>query len=598
MSMFKSLKKAKKSVSRIGCDTEKIVFSLEISSVNFPDNFNDMEDHSILSVCFERGGKIASSSDKQFDFPTDPEDSKTFFVNETLALLATLYKDKKTGKYQEKKGKIILRQLKKSRLGGDVYKGLGFVTLQLNDLAGELARGMQRVTLPLMGLQGTKINLMISARYLGAVEDDRESIMSGMSDSDLAANFDEEIEKLTPPVSQKIYRTIEEADEDDDSEASPTRGVDHATYGGAYMFGSDIPEKDYNTGSDRRHSGGGGMRISDTGFFSAGAMPGGGSTDSNDTPPPQELDSPEKPEQVRVMTKSGVKIIEKPPAVMVEQKLSKPREPSADSQRQTDHSKPTSTPAPVAAPSEGVASASASSSTLVKQVESMKQMHSPAMSASQESPSRSETKEPEDKGDHELIRAAVLEAHHQKSAEVIEMQAELDRLRRELNERDDEIAEIRHQRRLDTDELKAQIMTLRTDLNMANTELKREKLGRSQVAVANSKADTVLSNALARAREETSAIAEEYAKAAALLQAREEELKDARKLADSAVKSRDEERRAATEAATVAAAASLRRAELEAETEGMLEDLISTKIRCADLAQEVEEERRKVSFAI
>jgi hypothetical protein len=62
--------------------------------------------------------------------------------------------DQKTGKYQEKKGKIILRQLKKSMLGGDTYKGLGFANLPLNTLTDELTLGATKtMALPLLGLK-------------------------------------------------------------------------------------------------------------------------------------------------------------------------------------------------------------------------------------------------------------------------------------------------------------------------------------------------------------------------------------------------------------------------------------------------------------
>lgn len=103
----------------------------------------------------------------------------------------------------------------------------------------------------------------------------------------------------------------------------------------------------------------------------------------------------------------------------------------------------------------------------------------------------------------------------------------------------------------------------------------------------------VLAIALARAREETNAVAEEYAITAAQLTAQDEELRQLRDELSQTRKQADEERQASIEAASAVAAAAYRRAELEDEIEWMLQDLISTKMNYANISLEFDEERKK-----
>ena len=107
------MRKAQKSVQRVGTLPVKILFKVESK------NLNNCLTHSIkyfvavryltiakckevtagtqLSVCFERGGKLASSKDI---LPTESHDG-TWRVdyNECLSLVATLYRDS-SGNYQ------------------------------------------------------------------------------------------------------------------------------------------------------------------------------------------------------------------------------------------------------------------------------------------------------------------------------------------------------------------------------------------------------------------------------------------------------------------------------------------------------------------
>jgi hypothetical protein len=194
--MFKNpFKGVKKQAQRVGTETVKIVFTLNIKAAHIG-TYHEVESGSVLSVCFERGGKLASSSDKVFSYDSnDKSEMKTFEFNESLALLATLYRDSKTHEYQEKKGKLILRQLKKSKLGSDVYKGLGFATLFLNDLIKDVVIEPKNLTLNLVGgLKNTSLEVQLSARFVGSGDDDAMSMMSGLSDQSemLGANFDDD----------------------------------------------------------------------------------------------------------------------------------------------------------------------------------------------------------------------------------------------------------------------------------------------------------------------------------------------------------------------------------------------------------------------
>ena len=57
--------------------------------------------------------------------PTD----NSFRVNfkETLSLVATLYKNKTTGDYQDKPAKLVVRMKKKGARRGQMYKGMNKV---------------------------------------------------------------------------------------------------------------------------------------------------------------------------------------------------------------------------------------------------------------------------------------------------------------------------------------------------------------------------------------------------------------------------------------------------------------------------------------
>ena len=108
--------KTKKLLKRVECDAFKILFSISVKELKMPLN-NAIKDGTILSVCFERGGKISTTKSKPITKASCTVDktSSYFKFDEKVELVATMYRDKKFGKYQRKRAKLILRQLKKNR---------------------------------------------------------------------------------------------------------------------------------------------------------------------------------------------------------------------------------------------------------------------------------------------------------------------------------------------------------------------------------------------------------------------------------------------------------------------------------------------------
>ncbi len=56
----------KRRASRIGLITCKILVSIEVIELLLP-NDECIQDHAMLSICFERGGKISSTTNKIFN---------------------------------------------------------------------------------------------------------------------------------------------------------------------------------------------------------------------------------------------------------------------------------------------------------------------------------------------------------------------------------------------------------------------------------------------------------------------------------------------------------------------------------------------------
>jgi hypothetical protein len=167
-------------------------------------------------------------------------------------------------------------------------------------------------------------------------------------------------------------------------------------------------------------------------------------------------------------------------------------------------------------------------------------------------------------------------------------------LKKELSVKDDAVKAIELEGDRKLEEYKATILTLRTELYVAQQALHQEKKIQSSLNnELSSKSDITLATALAMAREETAAVAQEYAQACAECRALEDEVKVLKRSVEMAVKAKNEETQSAIAASTIATAASIRRAELELETDGLLQELIETKMRCANLAEDADQKEKK-----
>lgn len=109
-------------------------------------------------------------------------------IDEKLELIATLFRDTKTGLYQEKIGKIVLRQLCKSSFFGlETYKGIGLYELALHEIVQELGLQNNRSkeqNLFLDRLDGAILNVELAVVPISSdLDDETQSLMSGMSDA-------------------------------------------------------------------------------------------------------------------------------------------------------------------------------------------------------------------------------------------------------------------------------------------------------------------------------------------------------------------------------------------------------------------------------
>eukprot|EP01041_Mallomonas_annulata_P005344 gene5344-10690_t len=233
------LNKAKKHAHRVGAETAKVLFRIEginiwqhyshtniyihysntlelVKKVILPQQVPDAGGGPI-SVCFERGGKMASSN----DYNLEHKDNKCYEIqiNEVLSVVATLYREasgSSSSTYQVKKGKIVVRQRKKSKFGGEGFKGLGIATLQLHTLATNIHPQSLSFDLEKCTATGAKVDVIVTCKVLGQgnVGDETMSTISGCSDlSGGAASFDGEDENARGI--EPILEDLEGETEDD-----------------------------------------------------------------------------------------------------------------------------------------------------------------------------------------------------------------------------------------------------------------------------------------------------------------------------------------------------------------------------------------------
>jgi hypothetical protein len=182
-----------------------------------------------------------------------------------------------------------------------------------------------------------------------------------------------------------------------------------------------------------------------------------------------------------------------------------------------------------------------------------------------------------------------------RTAEERELQTRVHVLGQQLESRNRAVLQLEAEMQAEVVAFRNEITGVRADLVATRLELKRERAAREALQTSYVTEDNFLTSFLATAEKDLQAVTAEYAQCCAELQNVEQDLALARQEIKRAADLKEEERKASVEAATVAAAASLRRAELEEETDGMIQALIDAKMLSADLALQLEEEKNKNS---
>lgn len=155
--------------------------------------------------------------------------------------------------------------------------------------------------------------------------------------------------------------------------------------------------------------------------------------------------------------------------------------------------------------------------------------------------------------------------------------------------------------RVDLEELRKQIIDLQAELAHRDgviTTLEREMATREinhRQQLASLKAELHEAKRASRIKStlEIDVLLREYSAVTAELELIKEDLKSAKMAEASAISEKAEMERASRDASTAVTEARLRQAAVDEDNEDLIDELISTKINCANYASEFEEERRK-----
>ena len=151
----------------------KVLFKIEIQKVivtNELTEFNRKDFMTSISVCFERGMKLAISSERKIKMT--PGQPVTTDFEETLSLVTTLHKDN-AGNYKEKLGRLIVRMPSANsggkNNGGTGFTGLGLASLPLHRLVADFQS--QQFNIPLTNNSDAvgRIDVVISSQFIGEV---------------------------------------------------------------------------------------------------------------------------------------------------------------------------------------------------------------------------------------------------------------------------------------------------------------------------------------------------------------------------------------------------------------------------------------------
>jgi len=177
---------------------------------------------------------MSSSMDKTPIF-NEEEGNNSFEVifNETLSLVATLYKSKAKGTFQEKSASLVVRTKKKSTLRGQIYQALGIAEMDLSSIADDVVNGTVsslecRFPLTKGYIDGAYLDVTVTPKLMTAdgssdLQDDTMSMQSGFSDAPvMSADFDNiaSIPKYPPSAQVTTPEKVTEGNENGDLNAA------------------------------------------------------------------------------------------------------------------------------------------------------------------------------------------------------------------------------------------------------------------------------------------------------------------------------------------------------------------------------------------
>jgi hypothetical protein len=144
----------------------KVLFKIEIQNVIVTEDSTEKSIQTAISVCFERGSRLAISSEQKAKIMQGQPVTVEF--SESLSLVAILHKDGNGG-FKEKLGKLIVRRPKETTPGGSSFKGLGLASLPLHRLVADFQS--QQFNIPLTNNSDAvgRIDVVISSKFIGEV---------------------------------------------------------------------------------------------------------------------------------------------------------------------------------------------------------------------------------------------------------------------------------------------------------------------------------------------------------------------------------------------------------------------------------------------
>lgn len=144
----------------------RVLFKIEVQKVIVTNDSAEKDYVTGISVCFERGYKLAISSEHKTKLMKGQTASIDF--NESLSIVTTLHKDN-SGSYMEKFGKLTVRRASASTLGGTGFTRLGMTSLPLHRLISDFQS--QQFNIPLTNNDDAvgRIDVVITPTFIAEV---------------------------------------------------------------------------------------------------------------------------------------------------------------------------------------------------------------------------------------------------------------------------------------------------------------------------------------------------------------------------------------------------------------------------------------------